>query len=1172
MPSTPLAYRLRVRDASTQVAPNGTTDVLLVTSVPGSNPYISEAPSGDGAEVDLLSGTSRTGVYSVNVIDVPTGEDGTGTIRYVTNRLEDSTFRQQLLSRRAYVEFSDNEGASWSELQAGYVVAIRLVTAAKYQFIIGDTRRIETSRRIFSWGAAAGPTGVSERDRFPQRGCLVGGPIIGGFGPLNDTGGDEYTIPFTPETDVVSGRKFLALALVASYVPPTYRRAPAASSPAFTDMRRILLPFKEEFTSQIGVSTPLFQQLLDEDWTWYPKVTVEISNGTTTWRGQLRALIQPYVGVVLDEASSASPPTTGTNFRVRMYQEEVSDLCPLYVDMHPVDIVTGLYDTVGILWDTTTAAAVKAALGSDLRYVLRITEPRPMLDFLTRSVFGPFGFGVRTGDDGEQEFFLTRRLGSSTPTISIDVDDLVTADPVAFTLEEQSIVSSFRVKYLTLAKSNVPPDANPPPPPDGIVISENVVILENGDVSVFSTREVQFDFDGMVRLASSWAPAMGPLISAIALEGFDRFGRGAPYADFHVLRGSDAFDLRVGDEALVNVPQYPNRGYRIGESTVGPRIMQVVRRTIDGGHAKLKLVDSGVDLQPATPAATISLAINTGAPRTVAQVTITNAAAINVTGVLSVALEWATGVSSPSGNGAILERYAPGQVPTAAVSLPPVVPGSRVWVRARTEQVERRASAWTAWASITLSAFAAPTGPTLSGITAESVEVEWVPSNVSYWSEVFVAPGTTAPADWGPYKIQTFQPGSTRAVVRNLLEATDYVVGVAHRDQVTGERTTVVWDTFTTTVNAADAPTPLGIIVLDLEEDASQDTGIAIAIYAADEVFDVELQRAPDLGGSPGVWRTVAIVPGSTQIYRDLLPSNGAVWWYRIRHVLAGYDPSDYTGAQSATPGGLPLNISRPAIFPLVVVSVLPGDPDYVITWEDGSGGGGGSGIGALTGDVTAAGTGSVAATIAPDVVTYAKMQNVSAASRLLGRGDSGAGDVEELILGAGLALTGTVLNTVGGGGGGNADFLSGAITNSTNSSNSVYAAVNGSAVTVEAGKTYYIRWMLRTYSAAATTAPRPRRVLAGGAVGSVLGFHYVGQSNASAAMLQSSREGTNDPFLATGNATSTTTAAGSMIAECLFECTTGGTIGLEFLSEVNASLVTISGDGSCWVAVARTT
>lgn len=70
-----------------------------------------------------------------------------------------------------------------------------------------------------------------------------------------------------------------------------------------------------------------------------------------------------------------------------------------------------------------------------------------------------------------------------------------------------------------------------------------------------------------------------------------------------------------------------------------------------------------------------------------------------------------------------------------------------------------------------------------------------------------------------------------------------------------------------------------------------------------------------------------------------------------------------------------------------------------------------------LTGDVTGTGTSSITTTIANDAVNYAKMQNVSAASRLLGRGSAGgAGDVEEVTLGTNLSMSGTTLNATGGG------------------------------------------------------------------------------------------------------------------------------------------------------------
>jgi hypothetical protein len=72
-----------------------------------------------------------------------------------------------------------------------------------------------------------------------------------------------------------------------------------------------------------------------------------------------------------------------------------------------------------------------------------------------------------------------------------------------------------------------------------------------------------------------------------------------------------------------------------------------------------------------------------------------------------------------------------------------------------------------------------------------------------------------------------------------------------------------------------------------------------------------------------------------------------------------------------------------------------------------------------LTGDVTGSGTGSFAATIAADAVTFAKMQNASGASVLVGRGaGAGAGDFQEIALGTNLSMSGTTLNATGGGGG----------------------------------------------------------------------------------------------------------------------------------------------------------
>lgn len=107
----------------------------------------------------------------------------------------------------------------------------------------------------------------------------------------------------------------------------------------------------------------------------------------------------------------------------------------------------------------------------------------------------------------------------------------------------------------------------------------------------------------------------------------------------------------------------------------------------------------------------------------------------------------------------------------------------------------------------------------------------------------------------------------------------------------------------------------------------------------------------------------------------------------------------------------------------------------------------------AHTGDVTSS-AGSVALTIANNAVTYAKMQDVSATARLVGRMTAGAGDPEEIPVAGGLGFTaGTNLTINGAITAATSIAIAGAITSSSASAGIGYATGAGGTVTQATSK-----------------------------------------------------------------------------------------------------------------------
>jgi len=952
-------YRLRIRNAT------NSGDVLVITSVRGdATPFLQAPPSGDGASFDPLTGQAMCASYTGTIVDAITS----GVSRIVTAQLEDANQRPQLGYRVAFVESRINGGA-WTTLVAGYLTLLRLTSAVTWEYTVQDASRVQGGFETF--GALGNTLMTTFLALWPNRGCAFGGPVIGGFLGMKDSLGKGWTM------------KVHRLGFAGSYVY-YFEYLSGYGPPNWLTSKNI-----NDFADGVNASVKGLFQAPRNDGHLSSFATINDSLQNSFWSGLIflvstadsstpivyrptrntvasagagfplaydqsnpNALVvsggidknNTYKGVFTIQDGQAAL-NDGDIVTVRALTILPTDLSPIYVDQHPADFLATVWTQAGIPFYPTAITNLKNTLGTKERVARRITQTEQIGSLIQETVFAPYGVAVRVGTIGDAASngllvpFPTRKLPTALPSVTITDQDVVQDETkLPYELDASAGVNTLILKQKILQTILTGADDKVL---DGVTEGDSTITEFNTDPNAVPSGTVTIDVPGMLHQDQSWSPNQIGWLDATAKTLFDRFGRGNIKLETSLIRGGAGDALNLGDEALIDIAQLPNHNVRLGDSPSTPaRRMQLISVTELPQLRQARFSDSGPNANQLATVPTLSIVLAIDLPRSIALVTITNAATLNAAGI-GLRLQAAAIAGGPAPLAADyvdIAAFADGLIPTTAFRIGPYIAGQTLYVRARSEKKGSAASNYGASANVTLSAVANPTSlvATPSGADGSLCTLTWAPGAGTANDVVDVYLRTSGQPFSLAQRIDTLPPGSNRYTIQLLTAGVSYIATVQYRDPNTLDQSDAIDVVFiaggVTRVLAAPVDqTPFSGSVDPETGSPLRDGVFGLAVLAAEFPGQVEFAIATETGvasGFYGAFVTVdAPVPsvlGNWTKFSTIAPNDGLRRQLQARHVQAGATSSAYTPTVVATPWTPSALPPVSTLSPIVEVTFLP--------------------------------------------------------------------------------------------------------------------------------------------------------------------------------------------------------------------------------------------------------
>ncbi len=535
----------------------------------------------------------------------PLPDPDTVSGRVVTISLADLTGRQHLLSRKGLVEESTNLGGDWTVLTAGYVNRYAFVDALKVEFTIGESRRVEQSKKLFER--------TTDPERFPdligkmdRASCLIGGPIIGDFGPTQDRGRPLFEV-----TDVTGTRVRLRWVSGFLYHGMFHEGDPPIDDANARWINRGALDYlpgagAEESTAFQTQPLPnVVCRLYDATDGSFIADQVVLAHTVNEFVFGLYLFIDSDGTFYVEWTGTL--PSVGARYKLAVFPTAISERNPLHISGHPVDILSWWLPLGAVEYDAASLEDMRAYIGPEFLLELRLTTAMTVQEACEQYIYGPFGIAPRMSDDGELEFFASRDGGAASVG-HLTNDDLSSDAGTCFVNEEANAANAvlFTCESYSLVDVDERTDETPF---DGFRVAKIRIPVDAEDAdgnAVFGEREIKWEIPGQIAgLSTGTSAEPGTLdlwVAGQAQPVFDWQGRGSVEGEFHVLRGNTT--AKIGDmvtHLFAHVPtSSPAQLPTSQRGTVTHKAI-VLRRTESPEGPTLLLQDRGPTDAPVRP-------------------------------------------------------------------------------------------------------------------------------------------------------------------------------------------------------------------------------------------------------------------------------------------------------------------------------------------------------------------------------------------------------------------------------------------------------------------------------------------------------------------------------------------------------------------------------------------